>query len=478
MEQILQAIFKLLFELVNALLTGASELIVSMVPTRRNERVNADFLPAHKALSKTKEGFVMGDMRISLEESYQHMVVTGQSGGGKSTCVGLPSILQITEASLIIHDPSGMEYERSSGAKQSQNFAIKVFDYRNPKVSEKYNPLSYCKTRSEIKQLAKTLITATLGTGGQNEVFWNTAAENLVSLAIAYIRFYTPKENKNLYNVLIFLKRFVGSPKETDRLILLTEDDELIESYKAVIRNDPKVLMNITTTAITALSLWEDEVIAEITSDDTISFDEFRTTKTVLYIRSDINQMKYFAPLTSIFFVQFFASVMCKIPEPHEYGILGIIDEASSLTISSLGTATSNLRKYRSGLMLLYQQAESQLTEQYGVQSARAILANCFTKLYLPGQPLEVCRQLEILLGKFSYVDDKNVERTKNLMSMNEIRMMDESIILIGNKAPIKLKLVPYFKQKKLLELSQIPPFELKEKGPNPNFQMITDGME
>ena len=128
--------------------------------------------------------------------------------------------------------------------------------------------------------------------------------------------------------------------------------------------------------------------------------------------------------------------------------------------------------------MLLYQQAESQLTEQYGVQSARAILANCFTKLYLPGQPLEVCRQLEILLGKFSYVDDKNVERTKNLMSMNEIRMMDESIILIGNKAPIKLKLVPYFKQKKLLELSQIPPFELKEKGPNPNFQMITDGME
>lgn len=73
------------------------------------------------------------------------------------------------------------------------------------------------------------------------------------------------------------------------------------------------------------------------------------------------------------------------------------------------------------------------------------ISANCYAKVYIPGQPIETCKTLEITLGKLEYKDEKEIRLTRQLMIADEIRMADKAIVLIGNKPPIHVKLYPYY---------------------------------
>ena len=82
----------------------------------------------------------------------------------------------------------------------------------------------------------------------------------------------------------------------------------------------------------------------------------------------------------------------------------------------------------------------------------------------MPGQPLETARELELLLGKFEFQDNDNNRRTRQLLTMDEIRILKEAIILIGNYPPIKRKMVPYYEQKKLRELSELPALIIQPK--------------
>ena len=95
----------------------------------------------------------------------------------------------------------------------------------------------------------------------------------------------------------------------------------------------------------------------------------------------------------------------------------------------------------------------------YGSYEAKNISANCYAKVYLPGQPIETCKMLEMTLGKFEYVDENEVRHTRQLMTSDEIRMSDKAIILIGNKPPIHATLHPYYKNKKLKSLTEILPY-------------------
>ncbi len=460
MIQILQGIFTIIFSLIEALCTGVVELIVTAVPSKRNTTYNADFLNPSNVMSKHEAGFTFGDMSVSFHDSYSNALVLGNSGSGKTSCVLLNSLLKMDDASIITHDPSGELFLKSSGAMKAKGYRVLLIHYDDPIHSESYNPIERVRSISEIKQLSKLLVLSTLGNGGTDK-FWNTAAESLLSLFIRYIKFYTEKENQNLYNVSMLLNQFAGTPKAVDRLIIETKDDVLIEEYKSFVAYDSKLLMNILATAKTALSLFSDDRIAQITCRDTIDFEGLREEKTIIYIRSNVNQMKYFSPLTSIFFEQLFAYIMKEIPTSKDLPIFHLMDEASSLYLPILSIAISNVRKYFSGMMLVFQ-TQSQIFDLYGTQQARNIISNCYTRCFLPGMPLETARELELILGKYQFEDENGNQKIRSLLTMDELRILDESIILMGNKPAIKMKLKPYYSQKNLLRLSQLAPVDIE----------------
>jgi type IV secretion system protein VirD4 len=461
MIQLVNGIISLIASLCEGIITGISQTIVELVPSKRKEAYNADYLNVHKVLDSKEKGFCLtGDKSISIKDSFSNALVFGGSGSGKSTKILLPSLYKMAgSSSLCVHDPSGELAKNSSGYFASIGYSIAILNYAYPELSEKYNPLERVKTISDIKKLSKILITTSLGGGTKSDPFWNSAAENLVTLLIRYVLFYTNKEHHTLYNVLTLLNLFSGSPKQVDILIVQTKDDDLLSEYKSFVAYDTKMLMSIVATSKTALSLFSDPQVAEITSKDTIEFASFRAQKSILYINNDVNSMKYYSVLSSIFFEQFFASVMKQLPQKAELPIFFLLDEASSLYLSILPTTISNIRKYFSGILQVYQ-SQNQLMDLYGMQQGRNIIANSYSRVYMPGQPLETARELESILGKYEFVDDQNNRRMRQLASMDEIRIMDDAIILIGNKPPIKAKLVPYYEKRELRKLGEIPPYQ------------------
>ena len=113
-----------------------------------------------------------------------------------------------------------------------------------------------------------------------------------------------------------------------------------------------------------------------------------------MYIQNSVADQKYYACLTSIFFEQFFSFLFGRFPKDIEQDIFLLIDEASSLNLPTLPLAVANVRKHRSGIMLLVQDF-NQLIHNYGKYEADGIKANCFAKMYFTGQSLETATELE-----------------------------------------------------------------------------------
>ena len=185
--------------------------------------------------------------------------------------------------------------------------------------------------------------------------------------------------------------------------------------------------------------------------------------------------MKYYSVLSSIFFEQFFASVMNTLPIQKDLPVFFLLDEASSLYLNILPTAISNIRKYNSGILQIYQ-SQSQLFDLYGIPQGRNIVANSFAKVYMQGQPPETARELESVLGKYEYIDNENNRRTRQLLTMDEIRILKESIILCGNLPPIKAKMIPYYDQSELKKLTSLPPYQVEQKNYDEELEQINVG--
>ena len=148
-----------------------------------------------------------------------------------------------------------------------------------------------------------------------------------------------------------------------------------------------------------------------------------------------------------------------RIPDKNENSIFFLLDEASSMYLPGLSTTISNIRKYNSGILLIYQDYH-QLEHIYGTYEAKNITANCYAKVYLPGQPIGTCKELETVLGRFEYLDEDEVRHTIQLMTADEIRMTDKAIILIGNKPPIHADLKPYYNDWRLNSKTKRLPYE------------------
>ncbi len=475
MVQLLNMVMGLVFSLFESVFTGIADIIVTATPSRRKENYNADFIPTNKVLSTSQKGFCLtGGKCLSIKESFSNALVFGGSGSGKSSRVLIPSLLKMDTSSLCVHDPSGELFEKTSGAMKKAGYAIKVLNYANTDYSENFNPLHRVQNISDIKKLSRLLIHTSLGTGGKDP-FWNSSAESLLSVFIRYVILHTEKQYHTLYNVLCLINAFSGSPQKVDKLFVQAKVDDLLSEYKAFVAYDSKMLMSFIATVRTALSIFADPQVARVTSSDTIDFESFRKEKTILYINNNVNDMKYYSVLSSIFFEQFFASVMSSLPKQNEKPILFLLDEASSLYLNILPTAISNIRKYNSGILQIYQ-SQGQLFDLYGVSQGRNIIANCFSKVYMSGQPLETARELELILGKYEYIDNDNNRRTRQLLTMDEIRILKEAIILCGNLPPIKARMIPYYEQRELKKLTSLPPYQVDQKYYEEELEQINLG--
>ncbi|MCX6232935.1 MAG: type IV secretory system conjugative DNA transfer family protein [Bacteroidetes bacterium] len=453
--EIITNIFTTIFAILEGIFKFFSEAVEAIFSNNSKE-YKADFASAGILLSRFNYGYCLtGGRSLSRKDSYQNALIVGGTGTGKSSVVLIPSLFKM-RGSFVIHDPSGELYAKSAGYLEQKGYQIKVLNFTNPDKSSVYNPLQRIQTTSDVQKVSSILVDTALG-GKAKDPFWNIQAISLLSMLISVLK-KQGSEYQNLYNVRQLLNRLGGEPQSVDALFSEYADDILFAEYKSFLSYDDKVISGITATCKASLQLFSDDAVARVTSFDNLDFLSFRDTPTALYIQNSVADQKYYSVLTSIFFEQFFSFLLGRFPEKTEQDIFLLIDEASSLNLPTLPLAVANVRKHRSGIMLLVQDF-NQLVHNYGKYEADGIKANCFAKMYFTGQSLETSTDLERTLGKYEYKDKEGHKVVRSLMTSNEVRMMDikRALLICGHHPPIKARLRPYYKYIKFRQYGNMP---------------------
>lgn len=443
---------------------GVFSVIVSAIPEPKQTEYEADFLPASEMLSRFNKGFTINGRSLSLDDSFKNILVTAQTGAGKSTCICIPTCFNLItgRSSFCVNDPSGEIAEKVTGALMKAGYDIKIINYTKPGFGG-FNPLRRVKNRSDAQKISEQIVYTALGRGGKDP-FWNVAAASFLSIFVE-LACSLPEEQRTMSSVIQLINTFSYKPEAIDTLIVRAKNPVLLQEYKVFVSYDSKVVQSVVATVKAATKIFSDPFVAVTTAYDSVDFEACRKRPTAIFFNNSVTNMKYFGVITSIFFEQFFAEILSRIPDKKELPVFFLIDEASSLYLNSLQTVCSNIRKSRAGLMAIFQ-SYHQVVSMYGAEDANAIRENCFTSVYLPGQPLDVCKELSTVLGSFQFIDGSGSKQTRLLLSPSEVHQMEETLVLCGNKRAIKLPMRPYYESTKLRALSALKPYQPPQEPP------------
>lgn len=421
---------------------------------------SADFVK-NTSLSRFNHGIaITGAKSGPLKLAYQNTAVFGATGSGKSSTVIHSSAISLArgKTSMVFNDVMGEAYETLSGFLVREGYKVRKINFRNPLESESFNPLEFIESDTGIFLLAY-LVYYNSDSDTKGEKFWEHSSIMLLSLIIRYLFHHADRKFLTMQNVLRIVERLSYDPPAISKLFVRTHDEELINSYKATIAMSDKTLQSIVATLRSILRLWLDKSICETTAKSSFSLEELRGDQPVaFFICTEIRDLNYTKPITALFYHTLFNYVISKLPKKDERSVIFLLDEFAIYSFPEIATIVSTIRKFKAGLLVAMQD-EAALTARYGASVAHQVITNMGTQIYLKGQPLDTCKKLSQILGKHSFETERG-EKSRELLAPDEIRMLEEAIILIGNKPPMKARMVPHFENIWLRHLTKIPPFK------------------
>ena len=444
--------------LIKAVFNGSFELLSELISHKPTTDYSAEFGRISDQLQKKGGGFRVGyDWGNSLEESHSHMICLGGSGSKKSSCICYPMLLQSHECSYVIFDSSRELFNGAASHLASVGYAIDVFDYDDYRKSIGFNYLEKKPSETGCYRMAK--IFNKNANEGQSNDYWSQSSEDLIGFFSFLLYKYAPSEYVNYPNVLNMLQVFSFAGARIDKWVTQNVTDEKdLNKYKSIVATPSKTLLSTVASAINTLSIFNSPNIAAITSKDTLSFESYRQQKRALFICGSPTMSRFAKGVTACFFESFFAHILEKLPKSDSLPITFMIDEASSFRLESLPMILELGRKYLISVATLWQDF-GQVEHIYGKNQASNILANSKLKVYMPsGQPLATCRMLEELLGRYT-VDTEHGQKTRELLTAQEIFQLDKILVLNGNNKPLLLPPKPYFLNSKLKKITKQPAY-------------------
>lgn len=429
----------------------------------------------YKVLDK-KEGILLAEnnyLPVDKIGNINVLVVAG-SGSGKTASFAIPNAHQAL-GSYIFTDPKGEIYDNTAGYLRSKGYDIKVLNLVNPSHSDSYNPIFHIKSNIDVDIIASTIIKGQRAEGSTADPYWDNMAELLLKSLIFYLIAVRPPEERNLASCAE-LVRAANSNGDSNLLTeLMSElpyDSPARMNYKSVELASDKTFSSILSTLQSKLGKFDSQEIADVTSTDTIDFEEITNKPTALYVISSDTHTAYDFLLT-IFFSQ-------MIQQMYDYadrigGALPtrtffILDEFANIgQIPDFDKKISTSRSRHISFNVILQNLD-QLKAIYE-KSYETIIGNCDTHLFLGSNSYSTVEYFSKNLGsKTIKHGSKTVNRDKKavrtgfsesdqimeraLMTPDELRRMpqDDCIIFEKGIKPIKAKKFWWFKKKKLQE--------------------------
>ena len=401
-----------------------------------------------------------------------NVLVVGGSGSGKSASYSIPNAYQML-GSYVFTDPKGELYDRTAGYLKANGYDIKVLNLVRPQNSDGYNPLMHISSEIDVDVIANTIVKGQKTDGGGSDPFWDDSAEMLLKALIYYLMATRPEEEQNLASCAELVRAANsngGSNLLTELISKLPYDHPARMNYKSIEIAPEKTYSSILSTLQSKLGKFDSKEIAELTSTDTINFEDIGNKKTAVYVISSDTHTAYDFLLT-IFFSQMIQQLYnhadanggaLKVPT---YFILDEFANIGKIPDFDKKISTSRSRKLSFSVIL---QNLDQLEAVYE-KSYETIIGNCDTHVFLGSNSYKTVEYFSKALGEktierdsISVNKDRQYFRTgisksdqvmaRALMTPDELRRMDNDLCIIFEKGikPVKANKFYYFKHKKM----------------------------
>ena len=434
----------------------------------------------YKVLSK-KSGIILAENNyLPLDKRGNvNVLVVGGSGSGKSASYSIPNAHQML-GSYVFTDPKGELYDRTAGYLKEHGYKIKVLNLVHPQFSDGYNPLLHISSEIDVDVIANTIVKGQKAEGGGgSDPFWDDSAETLLKALIYYLMATRPEEEQNLASCAEMVRAANsngGSNLLTELMSQLPYDHPARMNYKSIEIAPEKTYSSILSTLQSKLGKFDSKEIAELTSTDTINFEEIGSQKTAVYVISSDTHGAYDFLLT-IFFAQMIQQLYDfadnnggKLKERTYF----ILDEFANIgRIPDFDKKISTSRSRGISFSVILQNLD-QLEAIYE-KANETIIGNCDTHVFLGSNSQKTVEYFSKALGEktishesTSVNRDKEHKKTgtsdsdqimaRALMTPDELRRMDNDLCIIFEKGvkPVKANKFYYFKKPMAKEMAAL----------------------
>ena len=424
----------------------------------------------YTVLSKNKGLILAEDNYLPIDKiGNTNVLIVGGSGSGKSSSYSIPNAHQLL-GSYIFTDPKGELYDKTAGYFKKNGYEVKLLNLVNPESSDSYNPLFHINSEIDVDIIASTIVKGQKREGSNADPYWDNMAELLLKALIYYLIAVRPKEEQNLASCAELVRAANnegGSSLLADLMNQLPYDHPARMNYKSVSIAEGKTFSSILSTLQASLGKFDSKDIADVTSTNTINFEDIATRKTALFVVSSDTHTAYDFLLT-IFFSQMIQQLYDfadknggKLAVPTFF----ILDEFANIgQIPDFDKKISTSRSRGISFSVILQNLD-QLKNIYE-KSYETIIGNCDTHVFLGSNSYATVEYFSKELGEKTIThESKSVNRNSKevkqgysesdqimaraLMTPDELRRMDNNECIIFEKGlkPIKAKKFWWFKK-------------------------------
>ena len=441
------------------------------------------------------------DGKYYYDNSFDHTLIIGSTGSGKTICEIMPLIFNLGYAgeSMIINDVKGELYSITANFLKKQNYKIHIINLRDALASDGWNPLHlaykyYHEGNIDLagdiienfsKSLCKNL--------SSKDMYWEKSATAVLSaLCYALIEDCEDESEVNLYSLYNLLVEH--GAKTIDRfnsLDLYFQQKSMGSlskmSYATGSFAKGETRATLFSVLATTIKMFSDTGIANLTSRTDFELDSIGKTKTAVFlIIPDEKESRH--ELATLFIDQCYQALVNtaqtlkdrKMPIRINF----ILDEFANMPpITSISNKITVSRSRNIRFYLVLQDFD-QLKETYK-DSAGTIKSNCTNWIYLLTSDNETAKEISTRLGKYTISSDRvststkleqldyNISNDKSLMG-RELLMPDEimrfkfgeALYLKSRMFPIKSKVVTIYDYPIKIKKANIPnkskEFEIK----------------
>ena len=407
---------------------------------------------------------ILKEDEMWVDNGEYHSLVIGATGSGKTQTVILPMVHSLAKAkeSMIITDPKGEIYEKTSNMLRSKGYQILLLNFRDPQNGNAWNPMSlpYQMYKSgnqdkAIELLDDLALNILYDDSNKNaDPFWEKTSADYFS-GVALGLFEDAKEEEININS-ISLVTTVGEEKFGGSTYIKEYFNGKDPNSAAAI-NASGTVMAPSETKGSILSVFKQKVklfasrenLSEMLSYSDVNLESIGEKPTAVFIVIQ-DEKKTFHSLVTILLKQIYETLI-RVAQQHG-GKLPVrtnflLDEFANMPPLKDVTTMITAARSRHIRFTMIIQNFAQLDDVYGKEEAETIRGNCGNIIYLITTELKALEEISKMCGEVKSKKDDKTASTP-LVTVSDLQRMKqfEVIILRMRFQPFKTKFTPYFK--------------------------------